>query len=218
MTSAQPQPGGTPATCRPCVASRPTRGSSTTSCTSGSTVPDAPGEPLHSVGRPDIVSLHSAAGGRAITWHDPDVQVVWLLGFTPEHDCCLFERRAAAGQLLPDEQDEVQLELERERRDFESQIRPGLEQLLHQAIAHRRYHSEAPSAVCSDWRCRRSSCLPVTVCSGPLACRPPAARADCCRRPWLARPEPARDPRGDPRSRRPRLPHRAPRRERLEIG
>jgi hypothetical protein len=35
-------------------------------------LPDAPGEPLHSVGRPDIVSLHSAAGGRAITWHDPD--------------------------------------------------------------------------------------------------------------------------------------------------
>ncbi len=97
--------------------------------------PDAPGEPLHSVGRPDIVSLHSAAGGRAITWHDPDVQVVWLLGFTPEHDYGLFERRAAAGQLLPDEQDEVQLELEREQRDFESQIRPGLEQLLHQAIA-----------------------------------------------------------------------------------
>lgn len=49
------------------------------------------------MGRPDIISLHTAAGGRAATWYDPDNAVVWLLGFTPEHDYTVFEQRAAAG-------------------------------------------------------------------------------------------------------------------------
>lgn len=97
--------------------------------------PDAPGDPLHSVGRPDVISLHSAAGGRAATWYDPTTHVVWFLGFTPEHDYSRFEARAADGQLLPDEDDEVQLELEREQRDFESRVRPGISELVRRAIA-----------------------------------------------------------------------------------
>lgn len=97
--------------------------------------PDAPGDPLHSVGRPDVISLHSAAGGRAATWHDADTRVVWLLGFTAEHDYTLFEQRAASGGLLPDEDDEVQLELEREQQDFEERIRPGVIELVRRGAA-----------------------------------------------------------------------------------
>lgn len=58
-----------------------------------------------------------------------------MLGFTPEHDYALFEERAAAGQLLPDEDDEVQLELEREQRDFEVRVRPGVLELVRRAVA-----------------------------------------------------------------------------------
>ncbi|QBI20752.1 hypothetical protein ER308_15065 [Egibacter rhizosphaerae] len=60
---------------------------------------------------------------------------VWFLGFTPEHDYTLFERRAEVGHLLPDEDDEVQLELEREQLDFESRIRPGVLELVRRAVA-----------------------------------------------------------------------------------
>lgn len=95
--------------------------------------PAAPGDPLHSVGRPDIISLHSVAGGRAATWHDPDTAVVWFLGFTPEHDYTLFEGRAAADALLPDENDEVLLELEREQLGFRTRIRTGLDELVQHA-------------------------------------------------------------------------------------
>lgn len=97
--------------------------------------PDAPGEPLHDVGRPDIVGLHSAAGGRAATWHDRENHVVWFLGFTPNHEYGRFEDRAAAGDLLPDEDDEVQLELEREQRDFEVRVRDGLLELVSRATS-----------------------------------------------------------------------------------
>jgi hypothetical protein len=97
--------------------------------------PDAPGDPLHSVGRPDIISLHSAAGGRSVTWHDPDNAVVWFLGFSPEHDYSLFEQRAATGDLLPDEDDEVLLEVERQERDFLTRVRPGLRELLDRTVA-----------------------------------------------------------------------------------
>jgi hypothetical protein len=97
--------------------------------------PDAPGTPLHSVCRPDIISLHSTAGGRAATWHDPAAQVVWFLGFTSKHDYTLFEQRATTGDLLPDEQDEVHLELEREQRDFQTRIRPGLTELIARAVS-----------------------------------------------------------------------------------
>ena len=97
--------------------------------------PDAPGTPLHSVGRPDIISLHSTAGGRAITWYDPAAQVVWFLGFTSQHNYMLFEQRAATDDLLPDEQDEVHLELEREQRDFQTRIRPGLTELIGRAVS-----------------------------------------------------------------------------------
>lgn len=97
--------------------------------------PDAPGDPLHSAGRPDIISLHSASGGRAATWHDPDNAVVWFVGFTPEHDYTVFEQRAATGVLLPDEDDEILLELEREQRDFEQRFRPGVTALVGQAAA-----------------------------------------------------------------------------------
>ncbi len=96
--------------------------------------PAAPGAPLHSVGPTDIISLHSAAGGRAATWHDPDNAVVWFVGFTPEHDYNLFEQRAAAGDLLPDEEDELLLELEREQLDFRTRVCPGLEELVERAI------------------------------------------------------------------------------------
>ena len=70
-----------------------------------------------------------------MTWYDPDNAVVWFLGFTPEHDYTRFEQRAAAGDLLPDEDDEVLLELEREERDFLTRIRPGLQELLDRAVA-----------------------------------------------------------------------------------
>ena len=60
--------------------------------------PDAPGDPLHSVGRPDIISLHSAAGGRSVTWHDPDNAVVWFPGFRPEHD---YSHQTAKPSCMP---------------------------------------------------------------------------------------------------------------------
>ena len=47
------------------------------------------------------------------------------MGFTPQHDYSLFETRAARGELLPDEDDRVLLELEREELDFELRVDPA---------------------------------------------------------------------------------------------
>ncbi|HTV10398.1 MAG TPA: hypothetical protein VME20_00925 [Acidimicrobiales bacterium] len=57
------------------------------------------------------------------------------MGFTPQHDYSLFETRAARGELLPDEDDRVLLELEREDLDFELHVGPGLRHLVDQALA-----------------------------------------------------------------------------------
>lgn len=128
--------------------------------------PDAPGDTLHSMGRGDIISLHSAAGARAATWHGPDNGVVWCVGFTPNHDYTLLEARAAAGELLPDEDDELQLELEREERDFEARIRPGLHAYSAALQSRPNSPSAAPWAGSCDWRSPRLSCpLRISCCA-----------------------------------------------------
>lgn len=86
--------------------------------------------PLHGMGVPDVDALHGPAGQRAATWYDQDLGVVWFLGFTAEHDYTLLERRAAEGDLLPCEDDEVVLELDLENRDFFERVGPGVEKLI----------------------------------------------------------------------------------------
>jgi hypothetical protein len=89
---------------------------------------------LRNMGRGDIYPLHGPAGGRAATWFDPDSDVCWLVGFTPQHDYTLLEERAAAGDLLPSEDDETLLELEREELDFALRVQPGLQRLVAAAL------------------------------------------------------------------------------------
>jgi hypothetical protein len=100
--------------------------------------PRSTGGQLHSVGRGDIDPLHSTDGSRAATWFDEKFGVCWFLAFTPEHDYKLMESRAASQQLLPDEADEVILEVEREELDFELRVRPGVRRLTGEAVAHPR--------------------------------------------------------------------------------
>ena len=70
--------------------------------------------PLSKVHRSDIYKLDGRDGQRAVTWHDAAHGVVWMLGFTAEHDYDLFVDRAARpekrglgghSQLLPSNQD-----------------------------------------------------------------------------------------------------------------
>lgn len=96
--------------------------------------PATTGGALARMGRGDIYPLHGPHGGRAATWFDPDAGVCWFLGYSPEHDDTVLEARAANGELLPDEDDETLLELEREELDFELRVRPGLQQLVMTAL------------------------------------------------------------------------------------
>jgi excisionase family DNA binding protein len=66
--------------------------------------------PLSGVHRNDIYKLDGRDGARGITWHDSKHAVVWLLGFTPNHDLKEFVRRSStpnrkglggANQLMP---------------------------------------------------------------------------------------------------------------------
>lgn len=101
--------------------------------TQRSVEPTGTEDPMHSVGRPDIYSLHGPAGGRACTWYDSDAAVCWFLGFTPQHDYILFETRAANDELLPSLDDEVTLEIELEELDFDHRVTPDLRQLVARA-------------------------------------------------------------------------------------
>lgn len=96
--------------------------------------PQSTGGSLSRMGRGDLFPLHGTAGGRAATWFDQDSEVCWFLAFTPEHDYRLLEQRAASGELLPSEDDETLLELEREELDFELRVGPGLTQLVAKAL------------------------------------------------------------------------------------
>jgi hypothetical protein len=78
--------------------------------------------PLSRVHRNDIFKLDGRNGARAITWYDREHGVVWLLGFTPNHDMREFEARASrvnskgmggASQLMPSRDDYQDLNDER---------------------------------------------------------------------------------------------------------
>ena len=71
--------------------------------------PNGTEDPLHSMDCPDVYGLHGPDGQRAATWYDQTHQVVWLLGFTPEHDYTLLEERAVNDELLPDAHDYQEL-------------------------------------------------------------------------------------------------------------
>ena len=96
--------------------------------------PATTGGALARMGRGDVYPLHGPHGGRAATWFDPVAGVCWFLGYSPAHDYTVLEVRAANGELLPDEDDEILLELEREELDFELRVRPGLQQLVTAAL------------------------------------------------------------------------------------
>ena len=51
--------------------------------------------PLSRVHRNDIFKLDGRDGQRAVTWHDRENGVVWLLAFTPHHDFNVFVRRSS---------------------------------------------------------------------------------------------------------------------------
>jgi hypothetical protein len=95
--------------------------------------PDTTGGSLARMGRGDILPLHGPAGGRAATWFDAVSGVCWFVGFSPEHNYELLERRAVVDELLPDEEDETALELEREELDFDVRVGPGLRILVRMA-------------------------------------------------------------------------------------
>lgn len=97
-------------------------------------VPTGTDGPMHNVGRPDIYSLHGFNGDRACTWYDADEEVCWLLGWVAQHDYIEFETRAANSELLPDEDDYIVLEVEREELEFAHQIAPGVRKMLAKAL------------------------------------------------------------------------------------
>ena len=97
--------------------------------------PHTTGGHLHNMGRPDIAELHTTSGGRAATWYDKENEVVWFLGFTPEHHYKHLEVRAAADQLLPDHEDLTALILEREELDFSHRVKVDLYALLRDACS-----------------------------------------------------------------------------------
>jgi len=88
--------------------------------------PETTGGTLARCGYPDVVELHGPAGGRAATWYDRDSEVVWFLAFDPQHRYERLETRAANGELMPSVDDETDLELEREKREFDDRVRDDL--------------------------------------------------------------------------------------------
>ncbi len=98
--------------------------------------PHSTGGYLHHMGRGDIAELHSTSGGRAGTWYDKENEVVWFVGFTPQHDYSHLEARAASDQLLPCGDDLAALFIEREECDFNERVKPDLHALLRTACSH----------------------------------------------------------------------------------
>ncbi|MHB1710815.1 MAG: hypothetical protein ACYCV7_05365 [Acidimicrobiales bacterium] len=94
--------------------------------------PSTMGGALARMGRGDIFPF-GPDGARAARWFDPGNDVCWLVGFTPDHDYGWLEARATKGELLPDEDDETLLEVEREELDFALRIGPGLKVLARDA-------------------------------------------------------------------------------------
>lgn len=97
--------------------------------------PHSTGGYLARMGRPDIAELHSTSGGRGATWYDKENEVVWFVGFTPQHEYTHLEARAASNELLPSEEDLAALFIEREERDFKDRIKPDLYALLSAACS-----------------------------------------------------------------------------------
>jgi hypothetical protein len=95
--------------------------------------PNGTDHPMLNVGRPDIYSLHGQVGYRACTWHDRHERVCWFLGFVRQHDYGEFEERAAAGELLPSDEDYAALYVEQENLDFARRVAPGVRKLIKQA-------------------------------------------------------------------------------------
>lgn len=91
--------------------------------------PETTGGTLARCGYPGVAELHGPAGGRAATWYDRDSEVVWFLAFDPQHRYERLETRAANGELMPSVDDETDLELEREKRDFDDRVRDDLRKL-----------------------------------------------------------------------------------------
>lgn len=61
--------------------------------------------------------------------------MVWFLGFDPQHRYQRLETRAANGELLPSIDDEADLELELEKRDFDRRVRDDLRKLINDAAS-----------------------------------------------------------------------------------
>lgn len=95
--------------------------------------PETTGGTLARCGYPGVAELHGPAGGRAATWYDRESEVVWFLAFDPQHRYERLETRAANGELMPSVDDETDLELEREKREFDDRVRDDLRKLAKDA-------------------------------------------------------------------------------------
>ncbi|HTW97906.1 MAG TPA: hypothetical protein VMD59_03965 [Acidimicrobiales bacterium] len=96
--------------------------------------PEGTGGALARMGRGDVRALHGPAGGRAATWFDAANGICWFLGFTPEHDYSLLERRARNNELLPGAEDLSLLERDRGATDFDDRVRAGVSVLVDRAL------------------------------------------------------------------------------------
>ena len=98
---------------------------------------------LSKVHRSDVYKLDGRDGACAnITWDDSTHVVVWLLGFTPEHDYIPFEDRAkrsgsnpGENELMPSTEGYEALFDEREGRDVMEVLSSGLQMLADAARA-----------------------------------------------------------------------------------
>jgi hypothetical protein len=83
----------------------------------------------------NVHKLKSGSRNRACVKLHPDLQTVWFLGFTAEHDYKLFEDRHAAGDLYPSDEELAEAIAARRAEAFEDRVGPGLRELLDRAAS-----------------------------------------------------------------------------------
>lgn len=77
-----------------------------------------------------IHKLKSHSGQRGCVLVHDELHVVWLLGYTAEHDYSLFEDRHDTGALLPSEADIARVLQYRREQRFSERVGPGVKALI----------------------------------------------------------------------------------------
>ncbi len=105
--------------------------------------PNGTEDPFSKVHRNDIYKLDGRDGQRALTWHDQGHGVVWMLGFTANHDLTALEDRAnraetreqgGTNQLMPSVADYSDLADDRRNADTYEKLEGAIAALYRKAL------------------------------------------------------------------------------------